>query len=87
LSPLLQGTFFLNNCILNYNNAIISTGFFLRRTQSLDLGSTEEIYTSLKPLQPPLIKIFAKKENAEKKKKMWKGDFVCVGTVLGFTNY
>jgi hypothetical protein len=35
----------------------------------------------------PLIKIFPEKENAEKKKKMWKGDFLCVGTVLGFTNY
>jgi hypothetical protein len=36
----------------------------------------------------PLIKIFPKKENAEqKKKKMWKGVFLCCGTVLELKNY
>ena len=67
-------------------------------------------YTSLIPLLPPsLIKIFPKKENAEKNKNIerwffyvlelswdsqklsnkivFKGNFVCVGTVLGFINY
>ena len=42
----------------------------------------------LKQESPLQIKIFPKKEHAEKKKKkMWKGDFLCVVTVLGFKKY
>ena len=33
-------------------------------------------------LPPPLIKISPKKENAEKKKKMWNDDFLCDETVF-----
>jgi hypothetical protein len=28
-----------------------------------------------------------KKKRGNEKKKMWNGDFACVGTVLGFINY
>ena len=52
------------------------------------LKSKHETYSYLIHFITLLNKNFTQKKNAEKKKKkMWKGDFVCVGTVLGFTNY
>ena len=38
-------------------------------------------------ITPPLIKFYPKRERGKERKKMWKGDFLCVGTVLEFTNY
>jgi hypothetical protein len=45
--------------------------------------SCQNIYQSKAFITPPLIKGFPKKRKSrQERKKMWKGDFVCVGTVL-----